>query len=467
MSDLRRILSGTFANFLNFFYFVIVTGASVPLLTHAWGLSTYGIWLMLTTVPTYLALSDLGFASAATNDIALHFAVGERQRALTVFQTVWVLTLLVSGAALILAGGATALAASISWPHQADGRAYGPIIMTLVLYSVTCMLSRVLLAGFRGTGRYTQGTLIYDALQFGEGLAVLSAATFGGGFLMCVSLQLVLRIVSLASLWILLSRRMPWLKVGVAEASWKELKRLLKPALGAFAIPSALALNLQGVAIVVGLVLMPSATAVLVSVRTASRVAIQLISSINRATAPELSRSFAQGDEAGHSRIMLINVLSVTCLLFPAGVAFALLGGPFVHLWSGGKMSPDPMFVALMAAAMVLNGCWYFGVNLLLATNSHTPMSMALLTTAGGAVLLSAPAARFLGLPGAALVLALCEGVNVLWFARCASRSHTRLPNMREMLALLRGFGGYAREAMRSKAGAAEIGRRSGNAPGQ
>ena len=44
---------------------IFVRLAEVPLLLGFWGLQLYGEWLMVATIPVYLAIADGGFAGAA------------------------------------------------------------------------------------------------------------------------------------------------------------------------------------------------------------------------------------------------------------------------------------------------------------------------------------------------------------------------------------------------------------------
>ena len=78
---------------------LIIQIGSVPLFIHFWGKLLYGEWLLISTVPSYFALSDLGFANAAGTEMTMRVARGDREGALKVFQLAW---LLVTGVSLIV-----------------------------------------------------------------------------------------------------------------------------------------------------------------------------------------------------------------------------------------------------------------------------------------------------------------------------------------------------------------------------
>ena len=66
---------------------------AVPLYINAWGVSLYGQWLLLSTIPGYLAMSDIGFVSAAANDMTILASKNQQHQALKVFQSIWALIL--------------------------------------------------------------------------------------------------------------------------------------------------------------------------------------------------------------------------------------------------------------------------------------------------------------------------------------------------------------------------------------
>lgn len=67
---------------------------SGPVLISSWGLHMYGVWLLLTAIPAYLSLSDLGFTFIAKNDMSIRYARGDQAGALETYQTTLVLILI-------------------------------------------------------------------------------------------------------------------------------------------------------------------------------------------------------------------------------------------------------------------------------------------------------------------------------------------------------------------------------------
>ncbi|MEW6389612.1 MAG: oligosaccharide flippase family protein [Pseudomonadota bacterium] len=438
MSRLRRIISGTAANGLNLGYLALVGVLTTPGMIMAWGANGYGVWLMLTSIPTYLALSDLGFSTAAMNAMAMSFARGEKDIVVETFHSLIALHL--AAFAAIMGCAALALAVLGEILRIDVVQKYWIVILLLAAFSCLSMFSRVLLAGFRAGGHYTKGTLIYDAGQFAGNVIIIPVALLGGGYAACVIAWILVRLLTIMILWVSLRRTVQWLTIGVKRATMLVLRKLLHPAIGAMAIPGALALNQQGVAFIVGLVISPAATATLSSVRTASRLAIQVVSVVNRATIPELSAASARDDSASVKRILWINILAILALLLPIAAIFAFWGPQLVSIWTKGAIVPSRSFITLMAVGMLIHACWFFGTNLLMATNAHMSMISTLTGASIFAAVASWPVAHLWGLPGVALIAALAEAVCLARFISAARTANMSISlDLSQILQVKRG----------------------------
>src|ERR1700732_356223 len=103
-STLRgRLMRGLSATALSPVVTAVVQLVSVPVLLHAWGAAKYGDWLLLSAIPSYLTLSDLGFGDASGSDMSMRVAANDREGALQTFQSSWVLVTSVSFAILLMA----------------------------------------------------------------------------------------------------------------------------------------------------------------------------------------------------------------------------------------------------------------------------------------------------------------------------------------------------------------------------
>lgn len=413
MSLRKSLVSNGVASAGSIFWSAVLQVITVPVLLKYWGAQGYGVWLMLSALPIYMALSDLGLGSAATSDMTMAYAKGDIEQVNRTFHSVLKLTTLISTGVLLMTcavlGGLSIISVGPDFliGHHAT-------IGVLIAYACCSILSRIVLAGYRSARQYAFGTLLYDALQFLEGVSVLVLAAAGysylAGALGLLAGRFLLTIVMVQQM----KSRVPELNVGFSLADNLEIRRLLRPALGALSIPAALAINTQGMVLVAGAMISPVAAAMLSPTRTISRIAIQLVGIINRATIPEFSAACAKGDMLVIRKLIRANVMMMALVLLPGAVLFGLFGRQLVELWSKQEISPPISFVALIALSMFVHGCWYFSSNLLLALNRHTAIAATLLIGSVAAVVLAYLVAPVFGLIGVGVAIIVSELIAVV-----------------------------------------------------
>ncbi|WP_404653475.1 hypothetical protein [Bradyrhizobium sp. USDA 336] len=388
---------------------------------------------MLSTIPSYLALSDLGFSSAATSKMSGQFARGELQQLKCTFQSVWLLNGFLSVVVIALA----TIAIFVLLPHFPLFYRERAVLFYLLIYSALVMNTRVWLGAFRATHNYATGTLLYDAWLPIEMLASLVAVYVGGDLVSAAATMLGMRIISSLIMGFLLRRRLRWLTLGVQAASFAEVRQLAPPAFGALAIPIALSLNLQGTLLVAGLAISPTAAATLAAVRTVTRSAIQAVAVVNRATMPELAAAWALKHTDLFKRMVAVNLGSLAIVLLPASAIFAFFGKSIVDVWTHGAIQPSANFIFLMALALPIHGYWYFTLNLLLASNQHTKISLQLAIVAAAALIPSAIMAKLFDLNGIACTLLCFEATCGLLVTNCFRTAYynTKGPDTRMTVA--------------------------------
>src|SRR5664280_1966554 len=96
-----RIARGLAANIGGMGVTLIIQLVSVPVFLTAWGVPTYGEWLILSAVPTYVALSDLSFSSVAGNSMVMLVAQGRRADAVTLGRRLWSIVTVLTGIAVL------------------------------------------------------------------------------------------------------------------------------------------------------------------------------------------------------------------------------------------------------------------------------------------------------------------------------------------------------------------------------
>lgn len=406
-----RLLFGAGANAYGQAVTLLIQFGSVPLLLSAWGAQTFGLWLVISAIPSYLALADFGFSSAAANDMTLATARGAHEQARGAFQSVLALNALVSLGLVAIVSAIVLLVPDRFLPQTAlIGGAEVRLVWILQTLQVAATLScGAFGGGFQSSGRYALGILLASSARLLESLALVAGAFLFHGFAPAAALMLAVRLAALVGMAALLLRAAPWLSLGFHHASLADIRRLMSPALAVTALPAAFAVSLQGFVLVIGATLSLDAVAVFSTARTLTRSVIQAGNVVNSAIMPEVTRAFGAHDVPRLRRLIRLNLISVVCLNACALATIAMFGSGIVAAWTRGRIAPDPVLITGLAAVAALHSLWLSQANLILAVNRHAGYSYWFLGVCIASVLAAIPAARALGVNGLLLPLLVGE----------------------------------------------------------
>jgi O-antigen/teichoic acid export membrane protein len=408
-----RLVRGVGANVYSQLVQTALQLISVPLLATHWGLQTYGAWLVLFTVPAYLAFADFGFAAAAANDMTVNIARGDRATAIETFHAVRTAV-----TCICLLGIGLCAAAVYSVPDNSFAFVVGVsrgharhVILLLAGYGLLSIQNSVSMAAFRSTGQYATGTFLTVSILFLESVLALIVVYFGGNIEAAAAAYFSVRLIGSVLLVIVLRLRAPWLVFFEWHSSFSHIGRLVHPALAVLALPAAQALFLQGTVIVVGLAAGAAAVPAFTAVRTISRIGVQLTMIVNHAVMPEFTVAVASSDHLRRVRLAFFSIASSGIVLLPM-FFIVVFGGPLIiRLWTHGAIQSPYGLIVTMAFTMLVGGLWLPISNLILALNRHSQYSYYYLVAALGSVLLSYPLVTLIGSTGAGISLLLLDCV--------------------------------------------------------
>ncbi|MEQ9349755.1 MAG: hypothetical protein RII27_04380, partial [Alphaproteobacteria bacterium] len=265
-------------------------------------------------------------------------------------------------------------------------------------------------------GRYGQGIALMTTIQLLEfgGLAI--AVLAGGGPVAAAGGWLAGRLAGLVMMRLVLRRTAPWLRYGLAGATWAEVRALTAPAFASLAFPLGNAFNTQALRLVVGALLGPAAVAVFVPIRILTRLAMQPRAVLGSLMQAEMAMAHGAADYDLFRRLFRRSSQFSLWGGLAVAVAIALTARPVLDLWTGGAIILDwPLTAALLLAA-VLNSLWYAALMVAYATNRHGPVAIVYLLVYGlGATLLAWLAVGATGLAGAGWALLAAEAIMLMW----------------------------------------------------
>lgn len=395
----------------------------IPVFAIHWGLTSYGVWLILFTIPSYLAVSDLGLASAATSDMIMTRAKGDLGALASTFVTMrraqfaMGLAVVALGAALLylIAPGIVDFAQA-----AANGQAQA-VTLALVAYGAISLQQAGLIGGMKAADRYAWISVVQAS---GYGLETLVAAGLvlaGQGLLVVALGYMLVRLATTLAIGRALHRAAPWLVDGSARFAFVHLRRLARPALAALSFTLGMAFSIQLMTVIVGARAGVAAVPVFSTVRTVSRIAFQMTAQICTAVMPLFGVAHSTGRRGDQGALVILAMGTTLAVLIPAMAVLVLLGPEAIAVWTGGTIVAPRLLVAAMGAVMLLDGAGLALSNLLLAINRHQSFALAYLLLATGALGLAWWWTPLLGPLGAALALMVLGALmlaQLVWAAR-------------------------------------------------
>jgi len=389
---------------------LVIQFGQIPLLLNFWGVSLYGQWLILSTLPSYFGLSDLGFSSAAGTEMTLRVGRGDREGALKVFQSAWVLVTALSLLVALAMAGLVHLIPDHSFAKLTLPRAEIISIVSILAFQVFFDMQTGLIGtGYLCDGHFATGTMVRQAQRIAEFLALAAALTLHAG---PVALALAVTLTRLTGnlLSILdVRRRVPWLVIGWRHADRETLKSITSPALASMGFPIGNALSLQGVVLVIGFTLGPATALLFSTTRTLTRAVWQILNAITNTIWVELSSAFGSGNIALarslHRRACQAALW--IAVFFSIGLFFA---GPLLyHLWTRKHLAFEPALFALLLLVVIANSLWSTSYVVMVALNRHQQLALVYIGATAASLALAAVLTPLMGLHGAALSLLVID----------------------------------------------------------
>ncbi len=368
---LRRMILGIGANAFGQIVTILIQLLSLPIFLTYWDASTYGTWLLLSALPAYLSMADIGMTSVAGNVMTMSIGRGDIDEANKVFQTAQLFMTIVCGALFIIVTPPTLL-----WPMPESVTSDMRIALLALFYDVLFSLIGGLSdAVFKASGRYPLGAMLGQLSRLvqwaGFILGLILFHSFSG---VAVVGCLARAAMTLLVIW-LGQRASGGLRLGFRQASVKDLKAMLYPALSFMAFAMTNALSFQGITLLVGVLAGAPAVALFNTYRTLARVAVQFTSIFSLALWPEFARLYGHG---GLDRVYPVFRRSMyfgIAVSIAISVALFCISPILLKVWTHDRIAFSPLLMFVLLAYAAVGGFWHVPRVLLMSTNQHVSLS--------------------------------------------------------------------------------------------
>ena len=322
-----------------------------PLFFAHWGAGRFGEWLLLSSIPTYLSVADIGFASAAANEMAIQSGAGSLELARRTFRVALRIAAIASSVALGLGALLAASTAYFSLPRLQEIAPFDAALVLLLLAACVAatFASNLAYAGFRASHHNAFSVLLMNCSRMAEMLVQMALLLRSTSVVGLAAAILLVRLATVALQFHFLRSRVAWLLEPTESFDRGILLRLAKPSLAFLSFPLGSALSIQGPLIVLGTAFGGTAVAAFSTLRTLTRIPVQVTNALNNSVWPEVSRAWGAGD-LDLVRRLHRGTTSIT-LLFTilASLVLAFVGRAACRIWLHGQDIYEPsLFTALL-----------------------------------------------------------------------------------------------------------------------
>jgi O-antigen/teichoic acid export membrane protein len=329
----------------------------VPIYLSAWGVDTYGEWLTLTAITTFLSLTNVGLGQAAASEIVMAIGAGDHERAQRVFSSsafmlsVIALVVIAVLAAISLHADISALAGFTKIAHREAA------VITLctgatVVLSFFCAPLYAVFSTIIGAGR---ANLLPTSIKIGEVILTAFAVLLGGTPAIVALIILLSVIITVGSYLAAIHGLAQGLRVLSFKLDKESLLRMLKPSLGNFSL--FLSVNMIGSQlprIILFSMLGSSAVAIFTVTSTYTRVARVFSGIIPFALQVDVGHAYGAGDVLRFvdfvKKMCRISVWSAIFL----GSGLFLCSFFLIPFWTNGRVSVDVILLLSLIAGSIV-----------------------------------------------------------------------------------------------------------------
>lgn len=349
---------------------------SVPVLISAWGVQKYGEWLILYTIPGYLAMSDFGIINVANNKIDHLCAVGRLTSARKIYAAASSLLIKMLLAFLLI----TALAGLASWKFELvefstlRGVELLATALVLIIDSLILVLSLYQFALFRSVGKQYVSVNLNTISRIGSLMALLLIAYAGGEPALAALGSVICKLLVLFFARKKIRSEILWVN---AKEKWHayHTKYLVKLTSSYVLLPASNIAYLHMTTLAVGAYLGAQQVVVFNTIRTFTRLSSQVIGIVGQSAWSEFTKLHSRREYMQmHYLARKIFFFAIASALF-IFIAYAVGGIKFYDLWTAKKIVVPKVFFLWMVTNSCLIGVYTAMEVLLLSTNSHRTYS--------------------------------------------------------------------------------------------
>jgi O-antigen/teichoic acid export membrane protein len=415
----RRVGLTAFTSYIARGLTIVMGFVSVPLTIDYLGAERYGVWLTISSLLLWLALTDFGLAGNALVNV-LSEAIGKDDREAArhyAASAFWALVAITLGIGIVFMGAFS----SIPWRavfRVSDATSTQELETTcalvLALFVINLPLSLLKsLYNAHQDGYLANFWWIVSGVVSLLGLVIVTR--FQGGLPQLVfAISGVPTLVLLANAYHVFVRRYPWLTPAPSAVRWSCISRLLKLG-GKYMVVQLASLGIyQSQAMIITQMIGPPQVVIFVVTYKVVTLPVEMA---YMGTVPFVSafgEARARRDWSWIKGAYKNATLASIGLGLPLAAALALLAKPLIVVWAGPSAVPDPYLVLWLFIYTAVGVCLMTAGQFLSGLQRLDPLALSITLCSIGCVVLGVVFAPWWGLSGIAFAMAISK-IATFW----------------------------------------------------
>ncbi|MDW1821130.1 hypothetical protein R7Z10_12120 [Vibrio sp. Vb1018] len=369
-----NFLANIYAQVVSLIYLVL----TVPLYLSFWHIELYGEWLVLSALPSYIALSNMGLMNVAQNKMTIAMSKGDLACAKTSLHTVWTAQLGISiivGSLILLLVNVLDLASILKLKYISEDDARF-VFCELAVFALLNLQVGIFGGIYRAVGKNSRGVVIINTIRLFSIVSVACLLILGIKNVTNISAVMVLSyIVGILFISYDSAKIAPNLRPGFKAFDISSLKESINLGLAFMAYPLGRAITNQGMLLFTNAYVGSASVVILTSLRSLVNMAFQISNLIHLSTWPEYSRLHGEKNLDGLRKLFKFST-SIGILFGVSTATFLLMFGPnLIELWTRGEVLVERDLLLLFIISIVFNSIWYTSSTIFNATNNHASIS--------------------------------------------------------------------------------------------
>lgn len=414
-SYLRQFITGASGESFSQFVTIVTQLVLVPALLLLWGQERLGVWLILSAVPTYLTLGDLGLTAIFGNEITARRVAGDASAVEIAVHTSWYTTRAITMFGIVLAIGLTLIAPSFIPSLESHPETDTRLAVLLLSLSVCATLAQGTVgASMRVVGLSGIMSATNAAARLAENAALLLVAAFSPSMALAALAMFLARSAVLATNALVFLRHNPEFRPNTALAERRLIWHLMPASAGYFSFTLGNAVLVQTPAILIGNLISPTAVVAFTAARTLARMGRMLVSIVNYAIEPIFTQ-IASGRSHLLNRTTKLHRNAVMASALVYYVCSLLIGPTFLFWWTHGVSRGYDILYYLLVTAVLFEIVWVTIQVPFVSVNRHAAFGwfylfIAIITVAATYVLIP-----LYGVNAAAAAIVICNATFLIY----------------------------------------------------